>query len=82
MPANVQTLSAAFAAFFMFGALAVMSSCEAPPPAASAYEAAPAANSQAAARKTARLAVLASPWQGMSDEERMAGVVFDLVEGE
>ncbi|MDO4695056.1 MAG: hypothetical protein Q4A62_10655 [Eikenella sp.] len=84
-PSTAQALTAAAAAIFMLGALAAISSCEAPPPTASAWQtasAAPAADIKPAARKAARLAVLASPWQGMSDEDLLAGVVFDPVEGE
>lgn len=57
-----QITTAALAAFFMSGALLGFSSCEAPAPA----KAPPADVPQASQ---------AHPWQGMTDEELMAGVV-------
>lgn len=76
---TIQAITAAAAAIFMLGALAAMSSAEAPQPARPALSA---TQTKPAAQKAARLAVLASPWQGMSDTELMAGVVLEPVENE
>ena len=61
---TVQTTTAALTAFFMLGALLGMSSCEAPPP-------------ETPAASTAQAAPASDPWQGMSDTELMAGVVYE-----
>lgn len=61
---TIQAITAAAAAIFMLGALLGMSSCEAPPP-------------EAAAAHTQSPAAQPHPWQGMTDEELMAGVVLE-----
>lgn len=57
-------IAAAFTAAFLTSALLGMSSCEAPPP-------------EAAAAHTQSPAAQPDPWQGMTDEDLMAGVVLE-----